>query len=188
LTQQITAFATTQSDMGVQVLVKRARGSGGILDLMQTAAPVAPSFLPDVTLLDLTEIPAAAQAGLLRPLNGLVPDETLADLFPFATSVGLFEGQWLATSTAWTWSTWLTTVTRSSPLTLGRSDVRVTTLSFPAGAIGGMPSDALMAQHTVAGGRGWMTAPTIAGRGSIDTDAEPIEGCAAVRPGNGPAP
>src|SRR3989304_5835212 len=79
LNQQIAAFAASQPDVRVQVLIKRAHGPGGILDLMQTAAPVAPSALPDVALLDLASVPLAAQAGLLRPLNSHVPDEALAD-------------------------------------------------------------------------------------------------------------
>jgi len=157
LTQQIAAFAATQPDMGVQVLVKRAHGAGGILDLMQTAAPVAPSFLPDVTLLDLAEISVAAQAGLFRPLNGLVPDETLADLYPFAASVGLAKDQWLAIAYAVDMEhvAYNSSRVSSPPLTWPQIMSGSQPYLFPAGAVGGMPSDALMAQYAAAGGR-WL--------------------------------
>lgn len=157
LTQQIAAFAATQPDMGVQVLVKRAHGPGGILDLMQTAAPVAPSFLPDVTLLDLTETSVAAQSGLLRPLNGLVPDETLADLFPVAASVSLVKDEWLAIAYAVDIEhvAYNSSNVPAPPLTWPQVMSGSQPYLFPVGAVGGMPSDALMAQYAAAGGR-WL--------------------------------
>ncbi len=169
LTQLITAFAATEPDLRAQVLVKRAHGPGGILDLMQTAALVAPSLLPDVTLLDLAEVSAVAQAGLLRPLNGLVSDETLADLFPFAASAGRFDDQWLAVTYAVDLEHLAYNASRvpSPPLTWAQVLSGSQPYLFPAGAIGGMPADALLAQYAAAGGQ-WLDAT---GQPSLDAAA-----------------
>lgn len=169
LIQQINAFAATQSDLRVQTLTKRAHGPGGILDLMQTAAPVAPSVLPDVTLLDLAEVSAAAQAGLLRPLNGLVPDEALADLFPFAANVGRLDNQWLAIAYAVDVEHLAYNSSRvpTPPQTWAQMLSGSASYLFPAGAVGGMPADALFAQYAAAGGK-WLNG---AGQPSLDATA-----------------
>jgi ABC-type glycerol-3-phosphate transport system substrate-binding protein len=157
LMQQINAFAATQSDLRAQVLTKRAHGPGGILDLMRTAASVAPSVLPDVTLLDLDQVQEAAQAGLLRPLNDLVPDEVLADLFPFAASVGRLDNQWLAVAYAVDMEHLAYNAARvpAPPLTWAQALSGSYSYLFPAGAVGGMPADGLFAQYAAAGGK-WL--------------------------------
>jgi ABC-type glycerol-3-phosphate transport system substrate-binding protein len=165
LTQQIAAFAATQSDVPVQALVKQAHGPGGLLDLVQATAPVAPSVLPDVILLDLAEIPAAAQSGLLRPLNGLVPASALTDLFPFA-EVGRFDSQWVAIAYATDLEHLAYNPARvqSPPLTWAQVVSGSQHYLFPAGASGGMPADALFTQYAAFGGR-WLDAT---GKPSLD--------------------
>jgi len=169
LMQQIAAFAASQSNLRVQALTKRAHGPGGILDLMQTAAPVAPSVLPDVTLLDLAQVPEAAQAGLLRPLNGLAPDEALADLFPLAVNVGRLENQWLAIAYAVDVEHLAYNSSRvpAPPLTWAQMLSGSQSYLFPAGAVGGMPADALFAQYAAAGGK-WLDET---GQPSLDATA-----------------
>jgi ABC-type glycerol-3-phosphate transport system substrate-binding protein len=158
LNQQIAAFVAAQPDVHVQTLVKRARGPGGILDLMQTAVPVAPSVLPDVTLLDLASVPLAAQAALLRPLNGLLPEETLTDMFPFA-EVGHVDERWLAVAYAVDLEHIVYPATRvsSPPVTWTQVISGPLRYLFPAGATSGTSADALLAHYVAAGGR-WLDA------------------------------
>ena len=165
LTQQITAFSATQPNVRVQVLPKRARGPADILELMSASAPVAPSYLPDVTLLDLSQIPAATQSGLLRPLNGLVPDDALGDLFPFA-QMGRPDDRWLAVAYVADMEHLAFNSTRvpSPPITWAQVLSAPQPYLFPAGINGGTVSDALLAQYAASGGR-WMDA---AGQPSLD--------------------
>ena len=46
--------------------------------------------------LDVTELEAAAGAGLLQPLESLLNESALADLYPFARQAGTFDGRLLA--------------------------------------------------------------------------------------------
>ncbi len=157
LNQQIAAFAASQPDVRIQVLTKRAQGPGGILDLMQTAAPVAPSALPDVALLDVAQISAAAQSGLLRPLNGLVSDDTFADLFPFAAQAGHPDDRWLAVAYVADMEHLAFNSARipSPPIIWAQVLSASQPYLFPAGINGGIVSDSLLAQYAAAGGR-WM--------------------------------
>jgi hypothetical protein len=157
LSQQINTFAASQPDIRLQTLTKRAHGPGGILDLMQTAAPVAPSFLPDVALLDLAEVPVADSSGLLQPLNGLMPDDVLADLFPFA-EVGHIEERWIAAAYAVDVEHVVYPSLRASPpITWGQLISGSLPYIFPAGAANGALQDALLMQYAAAGGR-WLDA------------------------------
>jgi ABC-type glycerol-3-phosphate transport system substrate-binding protein len=77
----------------VTPVVKAKYGKGGLLDYLRTSQPVAPSLLPDIVTLDVAELEQAASLGLLRPLDGLLDQETVASLYPFARSAGQFDGQ-----------------------------------------------------------------------------------------------
>jgi ABC-type glycerol-3-phosphate transport system substrate-binding protein len=170
LTQQLAAFAAARPNIRVQVLTKRASGPADILELIQASAPVAPSFLPDVALLDLAQIPAATQSGLLRPLNGLVPDDTFADLFPFAAQAGHPDDRWLAVAYVADMEHLAFNSARipSPPITWAQVLSAPQPYLFPAGISGGTVSDALLAQYAAAGGR-WMDAS-----GQPSLDAAPL--------------
>ena len=56
LRQQLDEFAGTANGTPSQIIVKQDRGSGGLLDLLRTASPVAPAVLPDIVALDNTDL------------------------------------------------------------------------------------------------------------------------------------
>jgi ABC-type glycerol-3-phosphate transport system substrate-binding protein len=85
-------FGAAHPDLQVQVIVKKSRGRGGVLDFLRTASAAAPSVLPDLVVLDEADLQVAAQAGLLQPMDGLIPPDLKADLFPFATGLGQVGG------------------------------------------------------------------------------------------------
>ncbi len=74
LLQQIEAFETQNPAYSVELRVKRATGSGGMLDSLRNAAAAAPNNLPDVVALGTRNLQLAARDGSLQPL------ELLADL------------------------------------------------------------------------------------------------------------
>jgi len=80
----------------VNTIIKARYGRGGLLDFLRTAQPVAPSILPDVVALDLTEVELAVGFGLLQPVDGLLPREITATLYAFARGAGQFDGRTMA--------------------------------------------------------------------------------------------
>jgi ABC-type glycerol-3-phosphate transport system substrate-binding protein len=97
LAKQLAEFeAANGGQVRVSVVPKARYGKGGLLDFLLTARPVAPSILPDLVVLDVSELEQAAAVGLLQPLDGLLDESVTADLYPFATSAGRFGDHLLA--------------------------------------------------------------------------------------------
>ena len=92
LAAQIVQFKESHPDVDVRVLFKRAAGRGGLLDSLTTAYNVAPSILPNLIALSRTDLAAAAAVGLVVPLDGLIPPQTLDDYYPFAQAMSRVEG------------------------------------------------------------------------------------------------
>lgn len=93
--RQLTSFADSRPDTGVNVRFKRASGPGGLLDLLRTASPVAPAALPDVVVLSLTDLNTAARlGGVLQPLDSWLVAGLAEDWMPFAVSAGQIDGKW----------------------------------------------------------------------------------------------
>lgn len=97
LAEDVAQFeATFNGKVRISPVLKAKYGKGGLLDYLRTAQPVAPSLLPDVVTLDVTELDQAATLGLLQPLDTLLPAELLSQLYPFAYQAGHFQDQLLA--------------------------------------------------------------------------------------------
>jgi ABC-type glycerol-3-phosphate transport system substrate-binding protein len=97
LAEQLTAFEASQDGAVRVAVVPKARyGKGGLLDFLRTAQPVAPAVQPDLVALDVSELDAAAAAGLLQPLDELLDNRITDQLYPFAVSSGTFGDRLLA--------------------------------------------------------------------------------------------
>ncbi len=81
LNEQLMTFNDRHQDVQVQVIVKKAKGPGGLYHLLSTASDAAPSVLPDLILLSQTDLRAALQGGFIQPLPVALPED---DYFPFA--------------------------------------------------------------------------------------------------------
>jgi ABC-type glycerol-3-phosphate transport system substrate-binding protein len=91
--QKILAQQIQSIGIPVQFVIKKDHGAGGLLDLLTTASPIAPSILPDVIALDTNDLAAAARSGLIQPIDDLVPPDLTADLYPFARDLGSIDGK-----------------------------------------------------------------------------------------------
>jgi ABC-type glycerol-3-phosphate transport system substrate-binding protein len=89
-------FQRDQTDVEVEVVVKRLTGPGGILDYLETASIVAPEVLPDIAILSSQVLVQAHEDADLQPLDGLLPDATVEDLFPVADRLGRIDGALMA--------------------------------------------------------------------------------------------
>jgi ABC-type glycerol-3-phosphate transport system substrate-binding protein len=97
LAEQLAEFETSHNGKVRVAVVPKARyGKGGLLDFLRTAQPVAPAVLPDLVALDVSELEAAAAAGLLQPLDGLLDKSVLDSLYPFAITSGKLGDRLLA--------------------------------------------------------------------------------------------
>ncbi len=86
LSQQLAAFLASHPGVHIQTLLKKPGGPGGLFDFLQTASAVAPATLPDLMILNATDLPEAAQAGLIQPLDDAL-GAAADDLFPFARTL-----------------------------------------------------------------------------------------------------
>lgn len=93
LAGEFAAFESRHPGVRIQVLLKEPYGAGGLLDFLLKTGPVVPHLLPDVIVLDVNELGAAVEAGRLQALDGLLPGELVADLYPFAREAATFDGR-----------------------------------------------------------------------------------------------
>jgi ABC-type glycerol-3-phosphate transport system substrate-binding protein len=95
LADQIQAFETAHPGAAVEIRTKADSGTGGLLNSLATAANAAPSVLPDVIALSRNDLAAATAAGLVAPLDGLLPADTLANYYPYAQAMARVGGAWV---------------------------------------------------------------------------------------------
>jgi ABC-type glycerol-3-phosphate transport system substrate-binding protein len=86
LLEQIQNFQS-EYGVGVDVILKRRTGTGGLLDFLVTSSAAAPSILPDLITLSNVDLYRAARAGLLQPLDTYLSPEFLDDQFDFARAL-----------------------------------------------------------------------------------------------------
>jgi len=155
LAEQIQEFEANASGVRVEALVKKAYGKGGILNLLLTANEAAPSVMPDVVILDTSEIARAADAGVLQPLQGLLGQELLGNLFPFAVKAGAWKGDTVALQLCADLEhlVYNTNKVATPPLTWQQLLNGEEVYLFPAKGINGLANDALIIQYIAAGGR-----------------------------------
>jgi len=155
LHNQIDAFEEANPNVKVEYLVKRAYGPGGTVDLLQSAYNVAPSILPDLVVLDDQELGEAVRAGVLQPLDGLVSQTLLDDLYPFAVGVGRFaEGQMALEFTAdIEHLAYNTQKVPSPPVTWTEVLSGTARYIFPAAGHQGWVNDSFLIQYLALGGR-----------------------------------
>ncbi|HHS97279.1 MAG TPA: extracellular solute-binding protein [Chloroflexi bacterium] len=155
LAQRLEAFNQSQNDLQVETLIKKAHGRGGLLDFLRTASIAAPSVLPDLVVLDLDDLRVAAQAGLLQPMDGLLPADWVEDLYPFAVEMGRVGEQMVGVPLGVEvehvayWPALYSTppVTWTAVLSAGVPFV------FPAGGREGIVDDTTLIEYLGAGGR-----------------------------------
>ncbi len=87
LAAQLAQFEQTHPDLTLDVRVKSASGSGGLLHSLSAAYNVAPSIVPNLVVLNEEDLASAAAAGLLIPLDTFFPSQTLNDYYPFAQTL-----------------------------------------------------------------------------------------------------
>lgn len=84
LQERLDEFVPRHPSLRIEVRVKAASGTSGLLNTLSTTRSAAPSAMPDLVALSRADLESATAKGLLHPLDGLtsLPDD--ADWFPYA--------------------------------------------------------------------------------------------------------
>lgn len=93
LAEQLRLFEINESNVTIDFRIKRVGDVGGILSTLRSASSVAPGALPDITLIRREDLPTAARAGLIQPLEGRIPTAILGDFYDPVLQMGLVDGQ-----------------------------------------------------------------------------------------------
>ncbi len=93
LLAQISEFDINRADISITVEQKPVNGEGGILSYLRAGQKVAPAILPDLIAIPSDQLTMAAEDGLIFPLDGLVNNAALEDLYPAAQVMAYSEGQ-----------------------------------------------------------------------------------------------
>lgn len=88
LAAQIDGFAHARPGWQVRYVRKKPYGQGGIVHFLCSTAAVAPKELPDLALVDMSEVAVLAEDSLLQPLEPLLGTALISDLPPFAREAG----------------------------------------------------------------------------------------------------
>jgi len=171
LAQEVAAFEADHPELEVSFVLKKPYGKGGMLDYLLTTAAVAPDLLPDLAFLDVDDLPAAVQGGVVQPLDDLLAPELAADLYSFARQGATFDDrlmglQFQADLDHLVYNTGEMAVPpRSWPGVLSNPGPYI----FPAGGQGGLVNDDFLIQYLAV--RPW---PTLAGPGEEFLDQESL--------------
>ncbi len=85
----ISAFEAAYPGIEVELSVKAAAGKGGLLDLLEGAGQVAPSYLPDLILMDDASTTLAAERDLLQVLDGVLASSANERAFTGILDIGM---------------------------------------------------------------------------------------------------
>jgi ABC-type glycerol-3-phosphate transport system substrate-binding protein len=152
LAQQWQAFEADHPNITIEYILKKPYGKGGILDFLSTAHQAARTVLPDLAILDTSELDKAAEAGLIQPLDDLVSSEVQEDLFPIARHS--FGGQLVGIQFEADVEHLIynTNKINSPPITWREVLSDSVAYIFPAGGQASLVNDAFLIQYLATGG------------------------------------
>lgn len=155
LARQLDEFSDAYPDVQVEVTVKMAHGRGGLLDFLRTAQDAAPSVMPDLIVLDATELKTTVGLGLIQPLDSLLSPDVLAERFPFAAELGTVDGQTVGfiIGADMQHLTYRPSLLDSPPISWRQDFFPPVSFLFPAGGRDRPVDDATLIQYLAAGGR-----------------------------------
>lgn len=154
LTEVVSTFESENPDFKVNVLVKKTSGKGGVLDFLRTSRDVAPSVLPDVVVMDATDLNPAYVDGLVESLDGRLDRAIVQDLLPAARRVGTVDGKLVGVPLGLKMehAVYNMAMFSEAPITWTQVLSSNTHYLFPAKGINGLVNDTTLAQYFSAGG------------------------------------
>ena len=84
LSDQLLAFNSAHPNLEIIVEQKPTNGQGGALNYLRTGRSIAPTILPDLIAIPVTQLAAAADEGLVLPMEDFLDPDLVELLFPAA--------------------------------------------------------------------------------------------------------
>ncbi len=88
---RLQAWQEAHPQIRLDVRIKAEEGPANILDALQKTAAAAPANLPDLVILQRSDLEAAAALGILHPLDGLTLTLDDPNWFPVAQELGMIQ-------------------------------------------------------------------------------------------------
>ncbi len=155
LAGQIRAFEEASTNCRVHYVRKKPYGQGGLVHFIQSTQAVAPEMLPDLALVDMSEIGLLAEASLLQPLDSLVDPQIVSDLMPFARDAGQVGDHLLALQyeTDFRFLAYNSAIIAQPPGTWAQVLALQPNYLLPIGATDGAVLDSFLPQYLALGGK-----------------------------------
>lgn len=152
---QIQAFEAAHPGWRVEYVRKKPYGQGGLVHFLRATHVVAPELLPDLVLVDMSEIGLLAGDSLLQPLDTLLGPEIISDLLPFAREAGEVDGKLLAVQDEadLRFLAYNSAVIAEPPSTWAEVLASRASYLLPTGATEGSVCDAFLPQYLAVGGK-----------------------------------
>jgi ABC-type glycerol-3-phosphate transport system substrate-binding protein len=155
VSNSLRVFERVNPNVKIEVALKKPSGKGGMLDFLRTARDVAPTIMPDVAILNTTDLNQAFTNGLIQPLDGRLDRSLVQDLIPAARKMGTVDNKLVGVPLGLDMEhTVYNTRTFTAPLVLW-SDVLSsnTKYLFPAKGVNGLVNDTTLSFYFSAGGK-----------------------------------
>lgn len=93
---QLLAFNSAYPDLEISIEQKSVGGQGGTLNYLRNGKSVAPSILPDLIALPVSQITAVSDEGLIFPLEDVIDAASINSLYPVAQNWATHNGHTFA--------------------------------------------------------------------------------------------
>jgi ABC-type glycerol-3-phosphate transport system substrate-binding protein len=155
LQAQYEAFAADYGDIETEYVPKAPSGESGVVDFLLKASYAAPSTLPDIAIVDPFDLQPLVSAGLVQPVQDMLADDLLQDLFPFARGSCTFDGQLMGVQFEADIEhlIYYTGALDEPPATWADLFTEPISYTFTAGGEGGLVNDSFLIQYMAQGGR-----------------------------------
>lgn len=155
LQAQYRSFAESEDVAEVEYVPRVAYGESGIVNFLINTNYAAPSVLPDLAIVDPFELHLLVREGLAQPLGGLISEELVEDLYPFAGEACIVNDELLCLQFAADIEhlVYYTGALEEAPATWADLFTEPVSYTFPAAGVGGLVNDAFLIQYLSQGGR-----------------------------------
>jgi ABC-type glycerol-3-phosphate transport system substrate-binding protein len=155
LQAQYESFAENKDPADVEYIPRAAYGESGVVDFLLDASYAAPSVLPDLAIVDPFEIRYLVQEGLAQPVRGVISEELIQDLYPFARVACTSDGELvcLQFEADIEHVVYYTGALEEPPVTWADLFTEAISYTFPAAGVDGLVNDTFLIQYLAQGGQ-----------------------------------
>jgi ABC-type glycerol-3-phosphate transport system substrate-binding protein len=154
ISNSLRGFRRTNPDVEINLVLKKASGKGGVVDFLRTAKEVAPAVMPDIAIMNATDLNQALSDNLIQSLDGRLDRSIVQDLLPAARKMGTVNDRLVGVPLGLEMQhvVYNTLVFTDTPMLWTDIFTKNTRYLFPAKGVNGLVNDATLFQYFSAGG------------------------------------